>query len=285
MDTRLLNPRRVAVLLAATFAALAIASYVVLYYTKSPVDALLVVLGFSLALVDTSVGMGFGTIGTPVLLISGFSSKNVVPAILLAQLLSAGVGSFVHHRYKNIDLLNFKGKNSKMAISLVGFGVVGAVIGVLLAIRLPSTYVNLYIGTLVVAIGLLILARPKLVFSWARLFGLSIISGFNKALGGSGYGTVATTGLLASGHGIRDSVGVTVFSVAIINMVGFGLYLLTNSISDYVIIAGLGIGAVIGSQIGPRITTRLGSGGGKRLIAATAILLGVLTVATTLIRA
>ena len=61
------------------------------------------VLGLALAFVDTAFGMGFGTLGTPILLIVGLSSKLAVPSILIAQAVSALAGFLLHHRYKNVE--------------------------------------------------------------------------------------------------------------------------------------------------------------------------------------
>ena len=53
---------------------------------------------------DASIGMGYGTTLTPILLIFGFSPLQVVPAVLLGQLVGGAVGGLAHHRLGNIKL-------------------------------------------------------------------------------------------------------------------------------------------------------------------------------------
>ena len=244
----------------------------------------LILLGFALAVIDTSIGMGFGTLGSPLLLIAGFTSTVAVPAVLVAQLLSALVGSVFHRRYKHADVLNPKKRESKIAVAMVGLGMVGAVIGVLLAIKLPSMYVSTYIGLLVIVMGVVLISRPKTTFSWMKLYVLSAISGFNKAISGGGYGPVSTTGLMASGNEAKNSIGITVFSVAIINLVSIGAYLLTGSITGFYMIEAMSLGAVIGAVVGPRVTRRTQLGGKAYMLGVMAVILGAITIATTFVK-
>lgn len=53
---------------------------------------------------DASIGMGYGTTLTPLLLIIGFLPLQVVPAVLLGQLVGGMVGGIFHHRLGNINL-------------------------------------------------------------------------------------------------------------------------------------------------------------------------------------
>ena len=53
---------------------------------------------------DASLGMGYGTTLTPILLIIGFAPLEVVPAVLLGQLVGGMIGGLAHHRLGNISL-------------------------------------------------------------------------------------------------------------------------------------------------------------------------------------
>jgi uncharacterized membrane protein YfcA len=53
---------------------------------------------------DASIGMGYGTTLTPILLIVGFPPLEVVPAVLLGQLVGGTVGGLAYHRLGNINL-------------------------------------------------------------------------------------------------------------------------------------------------------------------------------------
>ncbi|MDE1865026.1 MAG: sulfite exporter TauE/SafE family protein [Candidatus Micrarchaeota archaeon] len=243
---------------------------------------LIAVLGLALAFVDTAFGMGFGTLGTPVLLIVGLSSKLAVPSILIAQAASALCGFLLHHRYKNVDLWNVGSHDRKIAVILVGFGFIGTVAAVFVALRVPKMYLNSYIGILIIAMGAIMMLNRKTIFSWWKIVVISLVSGFNKALSGGGYGPVATTGLVVSGHPIKNSVGITLFTVAVINILAFALYLTSKSITSFGLPVFLTIGALMGSQVGPSATKRISSKRAKLAFAAIVIVLGALTIITAI---
>ncbi len=257
----------------------AIAAMSLYFYTGNRMFSITLLFGFALSILDSAMGMGFGTVGVPILLVFGFQSIVVVPAILAAQFFASAFGSILHHKYKNSNLFDFKHEDGKIMLVLVIFGVSGAVIGVILGLILPAIYIKIYIGILVSLMGILLLAKSKFNFSWTKLIVFSAVGGFNKALGGGGYGPLSTSSLIASGNTIRRSVGISLFSVAVINVVAFSLYFLSGKISNYVIILGLSFGAIIGSQIGPRITSRM-LNEDKSAFGVIIIALGALTVLT-----
>ena len=111
---------------------------------------------------------------------------------------------------------------------------------------------------------------------------ISLISGFNKALSGGGYGPVATTGLIVSGHPIKNSVGIALFTVAVINVIAFILYLTSKSITSFELPVFLTMGALVGSQLGPSATKRISGRRAKIVFAAVVIVLGILTVITAI---
>ncbi len=261
-----------------------IIAYLLYVFTDNIAVSLLVVFGFLLSILDTSMGMGYGTIGTPVLLIAGISSVIAVPAILISQFVSSSLGSIAHRKLKNADVLNIKHSDGKITMVIVGMGLLGAIVGVLLGISLPKVYLNSYIGLLVVAMGVLLILAPKWKFSWRKLFPIGLISGFNKAISGGGYGPVVTSGLLISGKPIKNSVGIAVFSVAVITLFSFALYLLSGKISSYAPVIGILVGAAMGSQLGPRVTHKMVLKRNIKIIGIVVILLGLLTLITTFVK-
>ncbi len=60
--------------------------------------AVLFGMAFFCELVDSTLGMGYGTTLTPVLLLMGYQPMQVVPAILLSELITGGFAAFAHHR-------------------------------------------------------------------------------------------------------------------------------------------------------------------------------------------
>jgi len=58
---------------------------------------LLVGLAFAAGFLDTALGMGYGTVLGPVLLVAGYRLPEVVPALLVSQVVAGLVGARFHH--------------------------------------------------------------------------------------------------------------------------------------------------------------------------------------------
>ncbi|MCF2142112.1 MAG: sulfite exporter TauE/SafE family protein [Candidatus Heimdallarchaeota archaeon] len=70
----------------------------------TPLVIIIVILAFVFELLDASLGIGFGTVLTPILLVIGLSVSKVVPSILLAELLAGIVAMIFHTLLKNVKL-------------------------------------------------------------------------------------------------------------------------------------------------------------------------------------
>lgn len=201
---------------------------------------------------DSSLGMGYGTSLTPILLLMGFSPLQVVPMILLAELVSGLFAAFSHTKLGNV---NFKIKDNrdgtsnhlKVALLLALCSVVGTVIAVLIAINISQFHLKLYIGVLISLIGLYIILNGKKIhpFSWKRIIGLGVVASFNKGLSGGGYGPVVTGGQILAGISGKNAVAITSLAEGITCIVGFLLYLSTSNEMDYTLAPYLLLGAIV----------------------------------------
>ena len=64
----------------------------------------LILLSFFCEFVDSTLGMGYGTTLTPVLMLCfGFEPLEIVPAVLLSELVSGLLGAFMHHLNGNVN--------------------------------------------------------------------------------------------------------------------------------------------------------------------------------------
>jgi len=203
------------------------------------------VLAFMAEYVDSSLGMGYGTTLTPLLLILGFSPLQVVPAVLLSEFVSGISSGLYHHNIGNVDL----GRGTfarKTALILAACSLVGTVAAVIVAVKLPKTVVSLYIAVMILAIGLyIVLARPRGRISWGRIIGLGSIAAFNKGISGGGYGPVVTGGQILSGVSERNAVGITSFAEGIVCLVGLVLYLAMGKVIDLRLAIPLSLGALV----------------------------------------
>lgn len=249
-----------------------------------------------------SIGVGYGTPLTPLLLIIGFAPLQIVPAVLLSQLVGGIVGGLAHHRVGNIHLdfkrdeklikerLRFLGylprsTDSKVIFALVMFGVVGVLAGVLTAVNIPRLALETYIGVLVLSIGLMVLFRRKSNpgFSWRGIVGLGVLGGFNKGVSGAGYVPLVTGGQIVIGREATSSVGSTTVSVAIVCAVGFLTYLLIEGDVYWKLAGATTIGSVIAAPFAALTVKTAGTKKLKYVIGLAAVLLGVMTLVRTFV--
>ena len=190
---------------------------------------LLLGLAFVCEFIDSSLGMGYGTILTPVLLIMGFAPILVVPAVLLSQAFGGLTASVLHHEFKNVSF-SPDSRDFKLVLIISGFGILATIFAAAVAINLPKTAIKTYIGVLVLVMGVIVLRNRPLDFSWKNMIAVGIISAFNKGLSGGGFGPVVTGGQVLSGQDRKAAVGVTTLSEAPICICGFFTYLIGRTI-------------------------------------------------------
>jgi uncharacterized membrane protein YfcA len=196
--------------------------------------------------IDSSLGMGYGTTLTPILLLAGFSPLQVVPAVLLSEFVSGTTAGLLHHRLGNVDLRWGTRSASTMWI-LALCSVVGTVAAVILAVKLPTVWVKAYIGFMILGIGLFILAVPRMAgaFSWKRIVGLGTVAAFNKGISGGGYGPLVTGGQVLIGVPEKHAIGITSLAEGLVCLVGLALYLTLQGGLYWSLAGPLTLGALI----------------------------------------
>lgn len=240
---------------------------------------LVTVSGFVMEVVDAAIGMGYGTILTPVLLIAGFDPLQVVPAILVSQLIGGLLASFFHHRFRNADFAIGK-KDLKTAILLGVLGAAGAIVSVRVALSLPKLYLSLYIGLLATILGLILLATRNIRcdFSWPKLIAIGLFAAFNKGLSGGGYGPIVTAGQVMSGVVEKNAVSITSLSEAIVSLTAVLAFILGGGSVDWVLTCSLVLSVSLSAPVAAFIVRRTKSGRLKVLIGVATFVLGLATV-------
>ncbi|TAM43267.1 sulfite exporter TauE/SafE family protein [bacterium] len=183
---------------------------------------------------DSSLGMGYGTILAPILIIAGYQPLKVVPAILVSQLVTDIAACICHHNCCNVDL-RINAKDFKIAFILGLISSIGVCVSVLVAIKVPKWLLTMYIGLLVTGMGFLILfsIHRKMYFSWKKIMGISFLAAFNKGIAGGGYGPLVMGGQIISGITPKNAVGITAFAEGITCLVGFIAYLIMGKAIDW----------------------------------------------------
>lgn len=235
---------------------------------------------FAMEVVDATLGMGYGTVLTPVLLIVGFDPVHVVPAVIVSQLAGDFAAAAFHHRFKNVKFTRSgESQDLKVALSLGVLSAVGAVIAVFTAIRISKFHLSLYIGLLVTAIGLVVLAlairKKSFGFSWPRLLVLGLLASFNKGISGGGYGPIIASGQIVTGIGVKSAIGITSLAEGIVCITAFLCYLLTTGIPNWSLAAWLSVGVFFSAPIAAFLVRKIEAEHLKLIIGIVTTLLGV----------
>ncbi|NQV50828.1 MAG: sulfite exporter TauE/SafE family protein [Candidatus Marinimicrobia bacterium] len=186
----------------------------------------IILLCFVCELMDSSLGMGYGTTLTPLLLAVGYEPLQLVPTILLSEFLSGFSSSYFHHDMGNVDFSK-NSKDLRIAMLLALGSVVGVSVGVNLAIEIPANLLKLIIGIIILFAGISIWAfsNTRFVFKTWKMVVLATLASFNKAMSGGGYGPLLTSGQILSGVKGRASVGITSFAEGFTCLVGVILFM------------------------------------------------------------
>jgi len=220
-----------------------------------------IILSFGCELVDSSLGMGYGTTLTPLLLALGFEPLEIVPAVLFSEAITGVLAGVFHHEYGNLSLKRGS-KDLKVVGVLTALSVVGVLISVLIAVSVPTWIVKLYIGLLVFALGISILVnrRRRFRFSWKRIAALGFVAAFNKGISGGGYGPVVTGGQVLTGIRGRTAVGITSLAEGIASVVGVLVYVISGVAIPWHVALPLTVGAVLSVPLAAYVVSRVPAG-------------------------
>jgi len=191
----------------------------------------IVCIAFCCEFVDSCLGMGYGTVLSPVLIIMGFSPVLAVSSILLSQAAGGFTASVFHHKFRNADFRP-QSKDLKIAMIITACGIAATIFAAIIAVAIPRTVLKTYIGVLVLIMGIILLTGKKFSFSWKNIIGVGIVSAFNKGLTGGGFGPVVTSGQIISGHDHKAAIGITTLAEVPICTAGFIAYILTGLIAN-----------------------------------------------------
>ena len=147
-------------------------------------------------------------------------------ATLISQFFTDVAACFFHHRLRNVDF-SIRSKDFRIALALGLISSLGVIVSAIVALQVPRWLLTLYIGLLVLCMGILILVslRWHMNFSWPKILGISFLAAFNKGISGGGYGPLVMGGQMLSGVSSKNAVGITAFAEAITCLVGFIIYM------------------------------------------------------------
>lgn len=220
---------------------------------------LLALAGFGAQLVDGSLGMAYGVSSTTLLLAVGLAPALASAAVHIAEVGTTAVSGISHASFGNVEWSRILW----MAIP----GGVGAFVGAYLLVYASTAEATAGLVEPVVAIflfslGIYILSRfafrknerPVKVRPVSRKFlgPLGLVAGFLDAMGGGGWGPIATPTLLSSGRmeprKIIGTVDTSEFVVALCASLGF-LFSLSIAEVPWTVVGALLAGGLFAAPI------------------------------------
>lgn len=224
----------------------------------------IVVLAALFEFMDSSAGMGYGTALVPALLLMDFHPLQVIPCVMISEAITGIVAGVTHGEFQNVEW-KFRpmSRVTKLAIviSLIGCGSVAfSITAVYKLLAVGKIWIKLYVAILLLAMAFCALykkSRKKTPFRPKLMYGFSALAGFNKGIGGGGYGPVVTVGGLSSGVPAKSMVAITSLAEGITCLFAIGVWFFTLASGvnvDYGLLPSFIIGTSLAAIAAPYAT-------------------------------
>ncbi|MCO5762370.1 MAG: sulfite exporter TauE/SafE family protein [Chromatiaceae bacterium] len=226
---------------------------------------------------DSSLGMGYGTTLTPLLMLAGYEPLQIVPAVLLSELVTGLAAGAMHHRDGNVDLRHDPA--ARRTFGLLGLlSAVGAIVAVMLAVKISAQWFSLLIVVIVLSMGLITLltARRQIRYRRGGILTIGLVAAFNKGLSGGGYGPLVTSGQVVSGVPARQAVAITSMAEALTCAVGLAAYLYFRSGIDWALTLPLVAGALLSVPLATATVRHLPEASIRRGVGLFTLILGAI---------
>jgi uncharacterized membrane protein YfcA len=204
-------------------------------------------IGFFAQLIDGALGMAFGVISTSAMLAMGMPPAQASALVHTAEIFTTGTSAASHVWHRNVDW--------RYVLRLGIGGVLGAILGAWVLSNVDSGMMRPVISGYLLVIGIFILLKSMQVrplrdapAKWLPPLGFG--AGFLDATGGGGWGPLATSTLIGTGHAPRKTVGsvnATEFFVTVAAATTFFVELGTSMLANLV---PLVLGGVIAAPFG-----------------------------------
>jgi uncharacterized protein len=224
---------------------------------------------------DSSLGMGYGTTLTPVLLLAGFEPLQIVPAILLSELMTGLTAGMLHQRDGNVDFLRDE-RARKTTLLLGSLSAIGAVLAVWLAVNISRFWLGLFITTIILAMGVIILLtrNRQIAYRAGGIVAVGAVAAFNKGLSGGGYGPLVTAGQVVSGLPAKHAVAVTSVAESFTCLIGVLAYLSLGKSIAWELAFPLTLGALLSVPMATLTVRRSTEAGLRGVVGVVTLILG-----------
>ena len=245
----------------------------------------LAAIGFIAQLIDGSLGMAYGVSTSTLLLSVGLAPALASASIHIAELGTTAFSAVSHWRFGNVD---------RSKILWMGLpGGIAAFLGAVVLTSISADAARPWIAMLLAILGIYILIKfafRKLApvverpISPKLLTPLSVVAGFLDAVGGGGWGPLATPTLIASGRmtpaKVVGTVDTSEFFVALGASLGFLVALNIHEV-PWQIVGALLLGGVVAAPLAAYMVRLLPVRVMGTAVGGTILITNVLTILKT----
>ena len=244
--------------------------------------------GFAAQFIDGTLGMGYGVSSTSLLMAVGLAPAIASASVHTAEIVTTLVSGIAHHQLGNVK--------RELVISLAFPGIIGGVLGAYFLSSIPGKTIKPWMAGLLVVMGCLIVYRFFRRTEWGvsgkrlsrpKMSVLGLVAGFLDAVGGGGWGPVATPSLILSENGepheVVGSVNLVEFFVTVAETITFALTIGLEAFR-WDIVAALLIGGVIAAPVAAWLCKKLPHRMMGILIGALLILLNARTLLLAIVK-
>lgn len=213
----------------------------------TPEFFMLIAIGFFAQTIDGALGMAFGLISTSAMLAIGMAPAQASAVVHTAEIFTTGASAVSHVYHRNVDW--------RLMWRLGIAGVLGAILGAWLLSNLDAAIMRPFVSGYLAVIGIYILLKAVRMApgrdapaAWTSPVGF--VAGFLDASGGGGWGPVATSTLVGSGHAPRKVVGSVNATEFFVTTAAATTFFLELGASPLMSLVPLVIGGVIAAPFG-----------------------------------
>jgi uncharacterized membrane protein YfcA len=215
---------------------------------------LLALVGFAAQLVDGALGMAFGVISTSAMLAMGLPPAQASAVVHTAEIFTTGASAASHIYHRNVDW--------RLVTRLGIAGVIGAVLGAWILSNVDSSAAKPFLAVYLFAIGIFILLKawrlaPARDAPAAWTAPVGFVAGFLDASGGGGWGPVATSTLVGSGHAPRMAVGSVNTTEFLVTIAAATTFFVELGASPWKELLALVIGGLLAAPLGGWMVKRI----------------------------
>lgn len=248
----------------------------------SPLPEFLVftLVGAAAQLVDGALGMAYGVTSAGLLLGLGMPPVMASASVHYAETFTCGASGISHLLAGNV--------RKRLCLTLAIPGVIAALLGVWLAVHLPTAWMRAILAPYLLGMGVFLLARSSrpagLLTEPPR--GTSVLGGFAgflDAIGGGGWSAITATTLMARGLQPRVVIGSVHLAKSMVSIAASIGFLYSIGTGHVVAVLGLILGGVLTAPFGAYFIKRIPARAATWLAGLAVLALGVNNVVRILI--